>query len=105
MGRCGGGEKATDDALKAAKHLTAAAEHHCRQQLIITAPEQEIFTIDRHISKARKTRADIENQASRLANTVLENKWHAATTALLEVGGKLWAARPLPPELTVSWPF
>ena len=37
------GEKnANNDAQKAAKHLTSAAEHHRRQQLIITALEQEI---------------------------------------------------------------
>ena len=90
------GEKAANnDAQKAAKHLTAAAEHHRRQQLIITALEQEIVTIDQHISEAQKARADIENQASHLANTVLEEKWNAAATALIEVGGKLWAARRL----------
>lgn len=90
------GEKnANNDAQKAAKHLSSAAEHNRRQQLIITALEQEIVTIDLHIGEAQKTRADIENQASRLANTVLEEKWNAAAIALLEVGGKLWAARRL----------
>ena len=90
-----GEKKANDDAQKAAKHLTSAVEHHRRQQLIITALEQEIVTIDQHISEAQKTRADIENQASYLANTVLEEKWNAAAIALLGVGGKLWAARRL----------
>mgnify|MGYP003602182581 CR=1 FL=1 len=90
------GEKnANNDAQKAAKHLSSAAEHNRRQQLIITALEQEIVTIDLHIGEAQKTRADIESQASRLANTVLEEKWNAAAIALLEVGGKLWAARRL----------
>ena len=90
-----GEKKANDDAQKAAKHLTSAAEHQRRQQLIITALEQEIVTIDRHISEAQQTRAGIEDQASRLANIVLEEKWNAAAVALLEVGGKLWAARRL----------
>lgn len=90
------GEKnANNDAQKAAKHLTSAAEHHRRQQLIITALEQEVVTIDQHISEAQKARADIENQASHLANTVLEEKWNAAAIALLEIGGKLWAAQRL----------
>ena len=90
------GEKnANNDAQKAAKHLTAAAEHNRRQQLIITALEQEIVTIDLHIGEAQKTRAYIESQASRLANTVLEEKWNAAAKALIEVGGKLWAVRRL----------
>lgn len=90
-----GEKKANDDAQKAAKHLTSAAEHQRRQQLIITALEQEIVTIDRHISEAQQTRAGIEDQASCLANIVLEEKWNAAAVALLEVGGKLWAARRL----------
>ena len=90
------GEKAANnDAQKAAKHLTLAAEHHRRQQLIITALEQEIVTIDLHVSEAQKARANIEDQASYLANTVLEERWNAAATALIEVGGKLWAARRL----------
>ena len=90
------GEKNADnDAQKAAKHLTSAAEHHRRQQLIITAMEQEIVTIDLHISEAKQARADIENQASYLANTVLEEKWNEAAKALIEVGGKLWAVRRL----------
>ena len=90
-----GEKKANDDAQKAAKHLTTAAEHHRRQQLIITALEQEIVTIDQYIEEAQKARAGIENQASRLANTVLEEQWNAAALAQLEVGGKLWAARRL----------
>ncbi|MGE6446423.1 chromosome segregation protein SMC [Pseudomonas bubulae] len=90
-----GEKKANDDAQKAAKHLTSAAEHHRRQQLIITALEQEIVTIDLHVSEAQKARADIEKQASYLANTVLEEKWNAAAKALIEVGGKLWAVRRL----------
>ena len=90
-----GEKKANDDAQKAAKHLTSAAEHHRRQQLIITALEQEIVTIDQHISEAKQTRAGIENQASYLANTVLEEKWNEAAKALIEVGGKLWAVRRL----------
>ena len=90
-----GEKKANDDAQKAAKHLTAAAEHHRRQQLIITALEQEIVTIDQHITEAQKARAGIENQASYLANTVLEEKWNEAAKALIEVGGKLWAVRRL----------
>ena len=90
------GEKNADnDAQKAAKHLTSAAEHHRRQQLIITAMEQEIVTIDLHISEAKQARADIENQASYQANTVLEEKWNEAAKALIEVGGKLWAVRRL----------
>ncbi|SEN48325.1 hypothetical protein SAMN04487857_11857 [Pseudomonas sp. ok272] len=90
------GEKAANaEAQKAAKNLTAAAEHHRRQQLIITALEQELVTLDQHITEAQKERAKIENQAAHLANTVLEEKWNEAAQALLDVGGKLWAVRRL----------
>ena len=90
------GEKAANaEAQKAAKNLTAAAEHHRRQQLLITALEQELVTIDLHITEAQKEYAKIENKAAHLANTVLEEQWNAAAKALLETGGKLCAARRL----------
>ncbi|RZI26804.1 chromosome segregation protein SMC [Pseudomonas orientalis] len=90
------GEKAANtEAQKAAKNLTAAAEHHRRQQLLITALEQELVTIDLHITEAQKERAKIENKAAHLANIVLEEQWNEAAKALLETGGKLWAARQL----------
>ncbi len=90
------GEKAANtEAQKAAKNLAAAVEHHRRQQLLITALEQELVTIDLHITEAQKERTKIENEAAHLANTVLEEKWNEAAKALLETGGKLWAARNL----------
>lgn len=90
------GEKAANaEAQKAAKNLTAAVEHHRRQQLLITALEQELVTIDLHIKEAQTERAKIENKAAHLANTVLEEQWNEAAKTLLETGGKLWAARRL----------
>lgn len=90
------GEKtANAEAQKAAKNLTAAAEHHRRQQLLITALEQELVTIDLHIAEAQKERGEIENKAAHLANTLLEEQWNEAAKTLLETGGKLWAARNL----------
>ncbi|PHX39326.1 chromosome segregation protein SMC, partial [Pseudomonas sp. NZIPFR-PS5] len=92
----GEGEKAANaEAQKAAKNLTAAVEHHRRQQLLITALEKEIVTIDLHSTEARKEHAKIEISAAHLANTVLEEKWNEAAKVLLETGGKLWAARKL----------
>ncbi|WEJ05896.1 chromosome segregation protein SMC [Pseudomonas sp. FJ2-5-13] len=90
------GEKAANaEAQKAAKNLTTAVEHHRRQQLLITALEQELVTIDLHITEAQKERTEIENKAAHLANTVLEEQWNEAAKTLLETGGKLWAARNL----------
>nr|WP_314524248.1 chromosome segregation protein SMC [uncultured Pseudomonas sp.] len=90
------GEKAANaEAQKAAKNLTAAVEHHRREQLLITALEQELVTIDLHITEAQEELAKIEKKAAHLANTVLEEQWNEAAKVLLETGGKLWAARNL----------
>lgn len=87
------GEKAASaDAQKAAKNLTTVIEHHRRQHLIITALEQELVTVDRHIAEAQEEHKKIENTALRLAHMALEDKWNEAAQALLDTGGKLWAA-------------
>jgi hypothetical protein len=86
------GEKtANADAQKAAKNLTAAAEHNRRQTLIMAALEQELVTVDKYISEAQETYRGIERDALWLSRTVLEEQWNEAAKALLEVGGKLWA--------------
>ncbi|XVO90166.1 chromosome segregation protein SMC [Pseudomonas palleroniana] len=87
------GEKnANSDAVKAAKNLMTAIEQNRRQQLIITALEQELSTVDRYIAEAQKEHQAIERNALLLAHTVLEEKWNQAAEALLDAGGKLWAA-------------
>lgn len=90
------GEKAAStDAQKAAKNLTTATEQHRRQLLIITALEQELAIVDRHISKAQVEHQKIEETALRLAHNALEEAWNEAAQALLDVGGKLYAAARL----------
>jgi hypothetical protein len=87
------GEKtANTDAQKAAKNLSSATEQHRRQQLIITALEQELTIVDQHITEAQKEHQKIENQALHLAHNALEEKWNEAAQALLDVGGRLYAA-------------
>ncbi|WP_162864822.1 chromosome segregation protein SMC [Pseudomonas viridiflava] len=86
------GEKiASADAQKAAKNLTAAAEHDRRQGLIISALNQELATVDQYIVEAQEKHKGIEREALWLSQTVLEEKWNEAAKALFEVGGKLWA--------------
>ena len=86
------GEKAaSSDAQKAAKNLTTATEQYRRQQLIITALEQELITVDRHITEAQEEHQRIEKNALHLAHDVLEQQWNEAAQALLDVGGKLYA--------------
>ncbi|MFS2094098.1 chromosome segregation protein SMC [Pseudomonas sp. Pseusp11] len=86
------GEKtANADAQKAAKNLTAAAEHNRRQTLIMAALEQELATVDKYIAEAQEKHKGIERTALWLSQTVLEEQWNEAAKALFEVGGKLWA--------------
>lgn len=86
------GEKtANADAQKAAKNLTAAAEHYRRQQLIMAALEQELVTVDKYIAEAQVKHKEIERTALWLSQTVLEEQWNEAAKALFDVGGKLWA--------------
>ncbi|WP_460109323.1 chromosome segregation protein SMC [Pseudomonas sp. H3_E06] len=88
------GEKtANADAQKAAKNLATVAEQNRRQQLMISALEQELTTIDQHIAEAQQEHQKIESKALHLANAVLEEKWNEAAQALLDVGGQLCAAR------------
>ena len=86
-----GENSANADAQKAAKSLATATEHHRRQQLIITALEQELVTVDKHITEAQQEHKKTEKAAIRLAHMVLEEKWNKAAEALFDVGGKLWA--------------
>jgi hypothetical protein len=86
------GEKAaSSDAQKAAKNLTNATEQNRRQQLIITALEQELVTVDRHITEAQEEHQKIQRQALLLAHDALEERWNEAARVLLDVGGKLYA--------------
>jgi hypothetical protein len=87
------GEKnACTNAARAAKNLALATEHNRRQQLIITALEHELATVDQYIAEAQKEHEAIERKALHLAHIALEEKWNQAAEALLDVGGKLWAS-------------
>ena len=86
-----GEETANADAQKAAKNLTAAAEHNRRQTLMMTALEQELVTVDKYIAEAQEKHKGIERTALWLSQTVLEEQWNEVAKALFEVGGKLWA--------------
>lgn len=90
------GEKvASSDAQKAAKNLTTSMEQHRRQQLIITALEQELATVNHHITEAQEKHQKIERKALQLAHDALQEKWNEAAQALLDAGGKLYAAARL----------
>lgn len=90
------GEKtANSDAQKAAKNLTTATEQYRRHQLIVTALEQELKTVDQHITEAQEKHKKLEHQALNLALYTYEEKWNEAARALLDVGGKLYAVQSM----------
>jgi len=64
-------------------------------QLIITALEQEMKTVDQHITEAHEKYKELEQQALRLALDAYEEKWNEAAQALLDVGGKLQAVQSM----------
>ncbi|WP_237151308.1 chromosome segregation protein SMC [Pseudomonas sp. ADAK18] len=87
------GEKnANDDAQKAAKNLVAATEHNRRQQLMITALEEELVTVDKHVIETEEEYKKLERSALHVAHYALEEKWNAAAQQLLDVGAKLYGA-------------
>lgn len=88
-----GEKKAAEDAQKAAKALNIAMEHQRRQVLIITALEQEIETVDKHIEEAAQEILKAEKSAVSLAVDRLEEEWDASAKELLAVGAKLYAAK------------
>lgn len=88
-----GEKKAAEDAQKAAKALNIAMEHQRRQILIITALEQEIETVDKHIEEAAQEILKAEKSAVSLALERLEEEWDASVKELLTVGAKLYAAK------------
>lgn len=58
----------------------------------MTALEHELATVDQYIAEAQKEHKAIERKALYLARTVLEEQWNEKAQALLDMGGKLWAA-------------
>ncbi|WGO96235.1 chromosome segregation protein SMC [Pseudomonas viciae] len=88
------GEKnANADAQKAAKNLATATEHNRRQQLIITALEQELVIVDQHIAEAQREHLAIQRTAMLLAEKVLEEQWNEKAQTLMDTGAKLWAVQ------------
>jgi hypothetical protein len=73
-----GNQRNTGSWTETAKNLATATKHNRRQQLIITALEQELVTVDRYIAEAQKEHQAIERKALCLAHTVLEEKWNQA---------------------------
>ena len=76
----------------AASRRSSATEHNRRQHLIMTALEHELATVDQYIAEAQKEHKAIERKALYLARTVLDEQWNEKAQALLDMGGKLWAA-------------
>ncbi|MNJ24672.1 hypothetical protein D3C77_190960 [compost metagenome] len=88
------GEKtAAADVQKAAKVLATELEQQRRQGLIVSALEQEINLIDKHIEEAVRESEKIERSAVRLATERLQEEWDAAVQQLIATGSKLYAGK------------
>ncbi|MBE8590103.1 hypothetical protein IQK56_03715 [Pseudomonas sp. MAFF 301449] len=86
------GEKsASSDMQKAAKQLATTDEQVRRQDLIVSALQVELDTLEAQISNARQCRDEAKAAALNAVGFELDEEWNAATEQLLAVGARILA--------------
>ena len=86
------GEKnANSEILKAAKQLAITDEQVRRQELILTALQAELDTIETQISNAQQRRDEAKISALNAIGIALDEEWNAATKQLAAIGARLLA--------------
>ncbi|AQY64188.1 hypothetical protein [Pseudomonas veronii] len=86
------GEKtASGEMQKAAKHLATTDEQVRRQELILTALQAELDTIETKISNAQKREDEAKKTALNAIGIALDEEWNATTKQLEAVGAQLLA--------------
>ena len=86
------GEKAaTNDIQKAAKQLATTDEQVRRQELILTALQVELDTIETQISNAQQREGEAKKSALNAIELTLDEEWNAATEQLIAVGALILA--------------
>ncbi|WP_233081402.1 hypothetical protein [Pseudomonas cremoris] len=86
------GEKtANSEIQKAAKQLATTDEQVRRQELILTALQAELDTIETHISNAQQRGNEAKKAALNAVGFALDEEWNAATKQLVEVGARILA--------------
>lgn len=86
------GEKtANSEIQKAAKQLAITDEQVRRQELILTALQTEIETIETQISNAQQRGDEAKKAALNAISIALDEEWNAATKQLVTVGARILA--------------
>jgi hypothetical protein len=86
------GEKtANSEIQKAAKQLAITDEQVRRQELILTALQAELDTIETQISNAQQRGDEAKKAALNAIGFALDEQWNAATMELVAVGARILA--------------
>lgn len=86
------GEKtANSEMLKAAKQLTTTDEQVRRQELILTALQAELDSIETQISNVRQKGNEAKKAALNAIGLALDEEWNAASEQLVAVGARILA--------------
>lgn len=86
------GEKnANSEMLKAAKQLTTTDEQVRRQELILTALQAELDSIETQISNVRQKGNEAKKAALNAIGLALDEEWNAAGEQLVAVGARILA--------------
>ncbi len=86
------GEKtANSEIQKAAKQLATTDEQVRRQELILTALQAELDTIETQISNAQQRGNEAKEAALNAIGFALDEEWNAATKQLVVVGAQILA--------------
>lgn len=77
--------------LKAAKQLTTTDEQVRRQELILTAPQAELDSIETQISNVRQKGNEAKKTTLNAIGLALDEEWNAASEQLVAVGARILA--------------
>ncbi|MDU9390517.1 hypothetical protein [Pseudomonas sp. zfem002] len=87
------GEKAASSEMqKASNQLVEADEHARRQELLTTALQAEVDSLDTQLAHAQKQGRDAQNAALAAAEIALGDQWNNLAEQLLAVGARILAA-------------
>jgi DNA repair exonuclease SbcCD ATPase subunit len=86
------GEKAANSEIqKAAKQLATTDEHVRRQELILTALQAELDSIETQISNTQQRGDEAKKVALNAIGFALDEEWNAATKVLVALGARILA--------------
>ncbi|MEG0241713.1 MAG: hypothetical protein RR726_04655 [Pseudomonas sp.] len=87
------GEKAASTAMERASNLLIEADEHARrQELLTSALQAEIDSLDTQIANAQKQRRDAQSAALAATEIALGDEWNHLAEQLVSVGARILAA-------------